>query len=423
MNNGAQPTMPEGKRLPAASAKTTHSRHRAHWSQRRRIVGGTVVALFVVPLIVAGWYTWKITSAIDDVQDVAVVDLPQRSQPVNGSSGDQQPVAGTPEEQASASPTALSDPTSTGSHNDPSSFDVARGIFSTGTGVNQKSPEEIWPGKAVLNILVLGVDTRADGGDQNADVIIIARLDLEHQTMHSVSIPRDLLVEIPGHGEGKINGAYNLGVQEDSDSRVGGVGLMRDTIEHNFGIPIDEYVMIDFEGFEEVVDSVGGIDITVPEAINDTEYPTEDYGITTFTVPAGRQHMDGETALAYARTRHGDSDDARRDRQILVIQALFNKGKQIGSLTRIADLIVALGDTALTSFHFDEQLGLAAMALDMSQSQIDMQSLNPPLIEPGETAEGAWVYVGDLDAISAFIETSLSGDSPSPGSMPSGEGS
>jgi LCP family protein required for cell wall assembly len=410
MNNGAQPTMPERKQIPAAPAPTARSRGRMSWSRRRKTALLGAVFL-LIPLLTAGWYTWKIASAIDDVQDVAVVDLPERSQPVDTSSGDQQPPTGTP--QALASPTAQKQRSSARSSNDPSSFDVARGIFSAGTGVNEKSPGEIWPSKQYLNILVLGVDTRADGGDQNADVIIIARLDLAKRTMHSVSLPRDLLVEIPGHGEGKINSAYNIGVKEHPDSRVAGVAMMRDTIEHNFGTPIDEYVMIDFEGFEEVVDSVGGIDITVPEAIHDTEYPTEDYGTTTLTIPAGRQHMDGETALAYARTRHGDSDDARRDRQILVIQSLFNQGKQIGSLTRIADLIVALGDAALTSFHFDEQLGLAAIALDMDQSQIEMQSLQQPLIAPGESADGAWVYVGDLEEISAFIETTLSGDAPS----------
>jgi LCP family protein required for cell wall assembly len=410
MNNGAQPTMPEREQIPAAPAQTSRSQGRTSWSRRRKI-SLLATVLLLIPLLTAGWYTWKIASAIDDVQDVAVVDLPERSKSVEDPSGGQQPPTGTPE--ASPSPIAQQKQSAARSSNDPTSFDVARGIFSTGTGVNEKSPGEIWPGKKYLNILVLGVDTRADGGDQNADVIIIARLDLTERTMHSVSIPRDLLVEIPGHGEGKINGAYNFGVKERPDSRVAGVAMMRDTIEHNFGVAIDEYVMIDFEGFEEVVDSVGGIDITVPEAIHDTEYPTEDYGTTTLTIPAGRQHMDGETALAYARTRHGDSDDARRDRQILVIESLFNQGKQIGSLTRIADLIVALGDAALTSFHFDEQLGLAAIALDMNQSQIEMQSLEQSLIAPGESADGAWVYVGDLAEISAFIEATLSGEGPS----------
>jgi LCP family protein required for cell wall assembly len=402
MNDGAQPPSPERSWERAISTWPAPPRPPSRWSLRRKILLLLAALLVFVPLLTAGWYAWKIASAIDDVQDVAVVDLPERSEPLDGR-GDQQLQAGTPQASPGSDPTARV--------NDPSSFDIARGIISTGTGVNAKSPRDVWPEEKYVTILVLGVDTRADGGDQNADVIILARLNLKDRTMHSVSLPRDLLVEIPGHGEGKINGAYNIGVKEDPDSRIAGVAMMRDTIEHNFGIPIDDYVMIDFKGFEKVIDSVGGIDITVPEAIHDTEYPTEDYGTTTLDIPSGHQHMDGETALAYARTRHGDSDDARRDRQILVIEALFEKGQRIGSLTKIVNLILAVGDTVQTSFHFDEQLALASMALNMSERQIDMTSVNQPMIQPGTAADGSWVYVGDLQEISAFIESTLGGSS------------
>jgi LCP family protein required for cell wall assembly len=400
MNDGAQPPSPERSWERAISTWPAPPTPRSRWSRRRQIILLLAALLVLVPLVTAGWYAWKIANAIDDVQDVAVVDLPERSEPLDGR-GDQQPRVDTPQASPASNPTADVD--------DPSSFDIARGIISTGTGVNAKSPQDVWPGEQYVTILVLGVDTRADGGDQNADVIILARLNLKDRTMHSVSIPRDLLVEIPGHGEGKINGAYNIGVNDEPDSRVAGVAMMRDTLEYNFGIPIDDYVMIDFNGFEKVIDSVGGIDITVPEAIHDTEYPTEDYGTTTLDIPAGHQHMDGDTALAYARTRHGDSDDARRDRQILVIQALFEKGQRIGSLTKIVNLILAVGDTVQTSFHFNEQLALASMALNMDERQIDMTSVNQPMIQPGTADDGAWVYVGDLQEISAFIESSLDG--------------
>ena len=401
MHESAQPPSPERSWERAISTWPAPRPPRPTVHRRRRVILVLAGLVLLVPLLAAGWYAWKIANAIDDVQDVAVVDLPESDIAIDGGRGDQRP-------QGVATP--ADDPIST-APNDPSSFDIARGIFSTGTGVNAKSPLEVWPEQDALNILVLGVDTRADGGDQNADVIIIARLNLAKRTMNSVSIPRDLLVEIPGHGQGKINGAYNIGVTEDPDSRVAGVAKVRDTVEYNFGIPIDDYVMIDFQGFEKVIDSVGGIDITVPEAIYDPEYPTEDYGTTTLNIPAGRQHMDGETALAYARTRYGDNDDARRERQILVIEALFQRGQRIGSLTRIADLIVAVGSTVQTSFYFNEQLALASMALKMGEDQIKMTSISQPLIEPGTAADGAWIYVGDPQEISAFIEHSLAGES------------
>lgn len=258
--------------------------------------------------------------------------------------------------------------------------------------------------------MVLGVDARGDGGDQNADVIILARLDLERNTLRSISIPRDLEVDIPGYGPGKINGAYGLGVEQDPDNRVAGIAMMRDTIEYNFGVYIDDYVMIDFDGFKEVVDAVGGIEITVPEAIVDEAYPTEDYGTRTFTVEAGRQHMDGETALAYARTRHQDNDDKRRERQMLVIEALLHKGQELGSVTKVADLITALSGAALTSFQFDEQLALASMALRFDTSNVKMANLAQPMIQPGTAADGAWIYTGNMTEISAYVESVLSGE-------------
>lgn len=395
---------------------------RSHWSRRRKIAMVLVLLIVCAPLATAGWYVRSITSAIGDAQDVAVVDLPERSEPPNNPTGDQQP----------ANPDKPEAPKN--DSGDPSSVDVARGLISAGTGGNETSPEKVWPEKRYLNILVLGVDTRArkekptpvaragegattpeaddPGRDQNADTIIIARLDLQERTMNSISLPRDLLVEVPGYGESKINGAYGIGISENPDSRVAGVAKMRDTIEYNFGIPIDDYVLIDFDGFREVVDSIGGIDINVPTRIEDPEFPTEDFGTKLLIIEAGPQHMDGETALDYARTRHIDSDDQRRERQMLVIQSLFAEGQELGTVTRVADLITALSGAAQTNFHWDEQLALASLALKMDQNNINMWHLEQPVIEPGTSATGAWVYVGDRETISAFIESALSGEEP-----------
>lgn len=368
---------------------------RAHWNRRRKFALLIVLLILCVPLAGAGWYVHGITDAIGNAQDRAVVDLPQRQ----ATTGDQQPDT-SGQEQAKQNSSG------------PSSFDVAKGLISAGTGGESTSPEKVWPNTTRLNILVLGIDSRGDGSDQNADVIIIARLDLTKKTLRSVSIPRDLLVEIPGVGEGKINGAYGAGITEHPGDRAAGVGKMRDTIEHNFGIPIDDYVLIDFKGFKEVVDSVGGIDINVPTRIVDETYPTEDYGTRTLVIEAGKQHMDGDTALAYARTRHSDSDDQRRERQMLVIRALFEKGRSLGTVTRVADIITAVSGAVQTSFHWNQQIALAAIALDMNDQNIDMRNLEQPLIEPGTAANGAWVYVGDIGEISSFIDATLAGDAP-----------
>lgn len=384
-----------GYRLPPPSQPPRRSR-RDHWRNRRNVAIAIVALILSIPLIGAGWYVHTITDAIGDVQERSVVELPARQLDTTG------------DEQADAENQSPDNARSGG----PSSFDVARGLISAGTGGQSTSAQHVWPDARYLNILVLGIDARDDGEDQNADVIIIARLDLEQKSLRSVSIPRDLLVDIPGVGVGKINGAYGAGVEARPNDRAAGVAKMRDTIEHNFDIPINDYVLIDFEGFREVVDSVGGIDIDVPTRIVDDAYPTEDYGTRTLIIEAGPQHMDGDAALAYARTRHADSDDQRRERQMLVIQALFAKGKRLGTLTRVADIIAATGSAVQTNFHWDEQVALAAIALDMDDDDIRMRNLEQPLIQPGTTADGAWVYTGDPGEIAAFLESALAGDAP-----------
>lgn len=394
---------------PTAGRKAASSR-RQHWSRRRRIAFVLVALIILTPIAAGAWYANNISNAIGDAQSAAVVDLPERGDAEGAGDGEfQSGNSGTPVDNAIAQAPTRKSP------EEPSAMDVARGLYSAGSGGEETSPAKTWPDKRFLTILVLGVDTRGDGGDQNADTIIIARLDLQTGALNSVSIPRDLLVNIPGYGEGKINGAYGIGLEENPDSRVGGVAKMRDTVEANFGVVIDEYVMIDFEGFEKVVDSVGGIDINVPERIEDPAYPTEDYGVTTFIVESGRQHMDGVTALAYARTRNTDSDDQRRERQMLVIEALLNEGQQLGTITRVAGIIQAVGGAAQTSLHWNEQLALASIAFEVDESRINMVNLEPPLIEPGTSETGAWVYQGDIPAIAAFIESTLTGE-PLPGS-------
>jgi len=393
------------------------TRRRAHWDHRRRIAAVIVVLIFLAPFVAGVWYARNVTNAIGDAQSVSVVQLPtrddtmsQRPDRVSDGTPVTLPVA-TPVQTSTAEGEGPQAPAPTATDTDsPSSFDITVGLIRAGTNSDDVSPQKVWPDKRYLNILVLGVDSREDGGDQNADVIILARLDLENHTLRSISLPRDLEVQIPGHGPGKINGSYGIGIENDPDNRVAGVTMVRDTVEYNFGVMIDEYVLIDFEGFTEVVDAIGGIDITVPEKIVDEAYPTEDYGTRLLVIEAGRQHMDGETALSYARTRHQDSDDQRRERQMLVIQAILQQGQELGSLTRVADLITALSGAALTSFDFSEQLALAAMALRLEEGQVQMANLEQPIIRPGTSADGAWIYTGDINEISTYIESALAGE-------------
>ena len=111
-------------------------------------------------------------------------------------------------------------------------------------------------------------------------------------------------------------------------------------MEQAFRRPVDRYVVVDFQTFVRLVDALGGIEIDVPEAIVDTEYPTPDYGVTTIRFDPGPQVLDGEQALVYARTRHDDSDFGRSERQQQVIGAIA---------ARLLDSYVAAGAAGCAS--------------------------------------------------------------------------
>lgn len=158
-----------------------------------------------------------------------------------------------------------------------------------------------------------------------------------------MSIPRDLLVPIPGYGWRKVNNLYSLA--EYNDPGTGG-DYTKQILSQIFDVQIPYYLRIDFKGFVELVDLVGGIDVNVAKTLTDyqypipghEEYPEEDGRYEHLYIEAGPQHFDGETALKYVRSRHGlngeGSDFARAARQQLAIEALMNKIFSLNTLLR-----------------------------------------------------------------------------------------
>ena len=163
-----------------------------------------------------------------------------------------------------------------------------------------------------VNILFIGSDQRP-GESARADTLLLMRVDGRNKTISQLSIPRDTLADIPGYGEGKINSAY----------AYGGPALQIESVEQLTGLPVNHYVELDFDGFPGIVDSLGGVDIDVPKAI-DSQYP-EGTQWTQVHFDAGLQHMDGERALVYVRVRYSDDDFQRMGRQQQFMQALQQK--------------------------------------------------------------------------------------------------
>ena len=162
----------------------------------------------------------------------------------------------------------------------------------------------------LVTILLLGTDARPDEQISRTDSLIVAILNLDAESVTFISIPRDLWVVIAGYGQGRINTAYFLG-----ETSSNGPEVARQTVAQVLGIPIDHDVVINFDGFRRMIDALNGINLYVPDAIDEPLFPDKSYGTYRLLIPEGYQHMDGELALAYARTRHGNSDIYRAQRQ------------------------------------------------------------------------------------------------------------
>lgn len=174
-----------------------------------------------------------------------------------------------------------------------------------------------------IDVLIVGLDARRNEGTvTRTDSIMLLGVDTDELRVSLLSIPRDLFVNVPGYGMQRINTVNFLA---EVNQRGTGPQLLSETIAANFGIQPDRYVRVNFEGFRALVDAVGGLDIYVENAIFDPAYPTDDYGTRTLRIDSGWQHMDGETALAFARTRHADDDYQRAERQQKVVRALARK--------------------------------------------------------------------------------------------------
>lgn len=177
---------------------------------------------------------------------------------------------------------------------------------------------EPWDGGSRVTILLVGLDERdlEDEGPPRSDTMILMTVDPLSGTSGMLSIPRDLWVNIPGFGYGRINTAYALG--EAYSLPGGGPGLAMKTVENLLGVPVQYFAQIDFETFEEMIGAIGGIDVYVEETITiDPRGGTED----TTTLEPGWHHLDGSMALAYARQRHtegGDVDRSRRTQQVII---------------------------------------------------------------------------------------------------------
>ncbi len=233
-------------------------------------------------------------------------------------------------------------------------------------------------GDGRVNVLLLGRGGEGHEGADLTDTIIVASIDPINKKAALLSIPRDLYIKTADYGAMKINAAFatgkNYDAAPDETPDQAGLRFVESTIEDTIGIPIHYNVLVDFDGFKEAVDNVGGVTIDVPEDLAVTDY-MHYYGPYTLDVDAGASEFDGLRALMFSRTRktsaRGDFD--RSERQRLVMVALKDKVFSLGTFSnpvKVNQLLSTLGSHISSSFTTEEVLRVYEIMQEIPNSEI-----------------------------------------------------
>ncbi len=209
-----------------------------------------------------------------------------------------------------------------------------------------------------INILLLGLAGENYPGENLTDSIIIASINPKTYQTAMLSIPRDLYVQIPGtKNYTKINALYARGYDKHGRSTEG-IEDLKKALSEIAGLDIHYYAALDFDGFRQVIDALGGIKIQVPKDIEDERYPGPNYSYQTFEIEEGLHALDGQTALKYARTRHDEGGDfGRAFRQQQILKAARQKAfslKTLMNVPAVNNILNALGDHFRTDVPLDE---------------------------------------------------------------------
>ncbi|WP_181347245.1 LCP family protein [Thalassobacillus sp. CUG 92003] len=232
-------------------------------------------------------------------------------------------------------------------------------------------------------VLFVGVDDsekRSNGDHSEApsrsDALVLASFNESDNSVNMVNIPRDSYVNIPYLGyKDKITHAH----------AYGGIDATVKTVEELFEVPVDYYVRLNFNSFVETVDALNGIDFDVPFDIKEQNSKDRDNAIE---LSEGEQHINGEEALALARTRKYDSDLARGERQMKLIQAIVRRASEVGSISNYGDVIDSIGNNMKTNLTFEEMISFKDYAINKEGLEFNKSQLEG---EP-TTIDGVWYY-------------------------------
>lgn len=255
----------------------------------------------------------------------------------------------------------------------------------------------------IKSILLIGQDKQGDQTRQRSDSMILATLDKDQGTISLTSFMRDLYVAIPGYSSTRINAAY----------AYGGMELLDETLEENFGVQIDGNVEVDFEVFKVLVDKVGGIDLELTQAEADYICGRDQSVLypqplrTDWDLQEGVNHLDGEQALIHARNRSiGNSDYRRTERQQDVLKAAFAKIKDLNVL-EIGGLIKDVLPLVTTDLSLWDMTGYAMDVMSIGTDEIQSYRIPEDGSYTPRTIDGMQVLVPNLEQNREYLQQIL----------------
>lgn len=262
--------------------------------------------------------------------------------------------------------------------------------------------------EGVVNILLIGNDSRSNGEDGRSDAMILLSISKKTKTIYMTSLLRDMYVEIPGHDDNRLNAAYSFG----------GAELLMETVEKNLNIDVNRYILVNFEAFANLVDAVNGVDLELTN--QEVEYVNGylvEYNMlldrpqgTDNLDPSlsGMVHLNGAQALAYSRNRYLGTDFGRTDRQRKVLTAVIKKLPG-AIVTKPGELIDGLMPNLTTNLTKTECYRLGLMAGKIFTYDIVQSSIPQEGTYKDATIRGMAVLEVDFDANRRFIQENIYG--------------
>ena len=234
--------------------------------------------------------------------------------------------------------------------------------------LQRQSVTDVFPNQTALNLMIIGRDRDYDDRtDQvlksraRSDMLMVAHVDFVKNTISLLSIPRDTRTFVPGRGMTKINAAH----------QVGGPALSEKVVQNTFGIASGKYLALDFEGFEQAIDKLGGVDLVVDKKM---DYD-DNWGHLHIHLKPGLQHLNGQQAMGFVRFRHSDSDLVRTRRQQTLIAALKTKLRSPEALAQIGPMLEAIDTHIDSDLTPAQEVALARFAHDTPHQSVHMDTL------------------------------------------------